>query len=228
MKALLFLLFFVCPCYALDLPENNTDAEEQRELLTFMKKRHDLMKQNRLEESLKRTGVFEDPKYAKKVYGGLQGIQEAIDSQHKRVADTKEFKNEEEKQAYQENLKKDATLTFENFNATPEEIAAQITAQPLEKTQEMVQNMSFMNDDYASKGDDLQDDLHKRAVSLFEKENGISFENYMELLEEQARQEAEQIIQPEKLGENVRYQASENVKIEKVNETTAIIRKNKG
>ena len=88
--------------------------------------------------------------------------------------------------------------------------------------------MSFMNDDYASKGDDLQDDLHKRAVSLFEKENGISFENYMELLEEQARQEAEQIIQPEKLGENVRYQASENVKIEKVNETTAIIRKNKG
>ena len=56
----------------------------------------------------------------------------------------------------------------------------------------------------------------------------MSFDTYMDLLEEQAKAEAEQLIKPEKLGENVRFDKKNDVQIEKVTETTAIIRKKAG
>ena len=220
----------IIPCQAADADgyylsgRQVRKASEKGELIDLMKTRHDAMKKEFMDTHLKRVGTYDDPRNVKRVYGGLQGIQESVDARHKEVVDTKEFKTEEEKAAYEDKMKEDVTLSFKTFDEAPRVVSSKITENPLEEAKKIVANVSVMNDDY--KQNDKHDDLRKRAEALFEQENGMTFNTYMDLLKEQAKADTEQLVQPEKLGDNVRFVKPSDARIEKVNETTAIIRKN--
>ncbi len=202
------------------------DATEKGNLVELMKTRHDAMKKEFMDNHLNNTSAFDDPRNVKRIYGGLQGIQESVNALHKEVIGMKSFKTEEEKAAYEDKMKENVTLTFESLDEDPKVVSLQITENPLEEAKQIVANVSLMNEDYKGNENDRQEDLRKRAEALFEQENGMTFDTYMDLLKEQAKSDTEQLIQPEKLGENVRFGKSSDVRIEKVNETTAIIRKN--
>lgn len=204
---------------AVALAAENQDMSD--EILRYVTEAQ-MAQQNRvLEDRLKQAGIFNNPRLAKKVYGGVQGVQKAVDDEHDDVMSLHEKASEEEKENIKKQLKQNQLLGFTDFGEKPASVTRQMAEKPLEKTKQVAQRMQYM--DATRINDGQEKDLHARANALFKETHGMTVEEYRQLEHEQLMSDMDQSVAPAELGENVRYR-KKDVTVEKVNETTAVIR----
>ena len=180
---------------------------------------HALNKDVLLERRLKKSPVFSNPRYAKKVYGQLQGIEQAAEKEREEMAQLQEFQSEAEKEAYKKKLEEDAMLGFKPFEGDPAKVNAQIVADPAHQTHEMIKRMKKPRSEQLT--DARQKDFQKRGEGLFKEENGMTPDEYLALEREQMLSHIEQDIPADVLGQDVRFKKPSDMEVEKTSETTA-------
>ncbi len=178
-------------------------------------------KNKRLQEQLSKADVFDNPRFAKKAYGGLQGTQQAIQAEQKRVVDEKTFATAEEKAAFEQELQDKALIKFQNFEEDSKNLNKQMNEQPLAKIQEVTDRISYIDPTKATP--EANEETRERVEAVFESREGISPTEYMQLYQQQLEEQANQPVPAGELENKARFSEGAAIEVEKVDEQNARI-----
>ena len=192
----------------------------QEEIETLKKERQERAKKD-LAESIEGSIAFGRPRFVKRAYKYLQSVQKAVDAKHKELSDS--IKDDKKREEELEKAKRATVFGFEEFDAEPKAIVSEIAQNPKQAMYQIMGRIKTLDADELT--EEETDDLAVRAKALFEKENGMTYEEFSALSREQMLADMEQLVPAEQLGSNVRFELADDVVVEKIDETTGIVRK---
>lgn len=176
-----------------------------------------------LAKKIKKQRIWDNPRFSKKVYGSLKGMQNSIEKEQNKELEKKKLTSEEEKAKALEKMKTQAIVHFEDFTEEPEIIHQKMNEQPRERILDMTERLDYIEKDKLTSGfsDYIQDEMEQQFV----KRNAVTMEEYQEASRQQMQEAHDMRLAEGNKADTFPPLTVDNpVNVEKIDEQNALLR----
>ena len=175
-----------------------------------------------LAEKIKKQRMWDNPRFSKKIYGNLKGMQDSIEKAQNKELEKKEFASEEEKAKALEKMKTQAIVHFEDFSESPEQVHQKMNENPRNAVIDMTKRLDYIEQDKLT--DDFSNYVQDEMQNQFIQRNGVTMDEYQNASRQQMQEAYEQrLAEKDKSDTFPPLTNDSQVKVEKVDEQNALL-----
>ena len=176
-----------------------------------------------LAKKIKKQRIWDNPRFSKKVYGSLKGMQNSIEKVQNEELEKKKLTFEDEKEKALEQMKTQAIVQFKDFAEEPDVIHQKMNENPRQRILDMTERLDYIEKDKLT--NDFSDYIQDEMENQFTKRNAVTMDEYQEASRQQMQEAHKMRLAEEDKSESFPPLTVENsVNVEKIDEQNALLR----
>ena len=174
-----------------------------------------------LAQKIKKQRIWDNPRFSKKIYGSLKGMQESIEKVQNEELEKNKYSSEDEKKKALDEIQSQAIIHFDDFEEKPEKIHQKLNENPRDAILDMTERLTYIDKDKMTS--ERSEHIKQELQENFLQDYGVTMEEYKEASLKQVDEGLKQRKEESKSDTFPPLSVNVPLNVEKIDEQNALL-----